>query len=653
MNMTPTGQSCVRYAVGAAIACLLAGIVAYRLTTRPDLKPRLAEQHAAQQDLSEDPPKDRWQPGEFVGSQKCGECHSDIARSFAAHPMANTLAAVVDAAPIEVIEGESAEFETQGRKYRVERDDDRMIHTEFMNDDDGKPIYEQSEEVQYAVGSGTNARTYLIDHGGVMFESPITWYTEKRIWDLSPGYHDNPSQRFSRRITDGCLQCHSGHPAPVGDGTSARFEEPPFRELGIGCERCHGPGKRHVDKFEAVDPNAAGNSEDMLIVNPARLDRQLQDSVCYQCHMAGERRILRKGKSYHDFRPGMATEDVWTVFVSPTPVAADGTAQFVSHVEQMQSSACFRGSEGSLRCTTCHDPHSSPAPSERDEFYRQRCNQCHADQGCSLSIEERERPPALNSCMHCHLPSSGSADIPHTSASDHRILRSPSRDADAVGDSQQHAVWSIFDDSDERMPEWEVQRARALALSEQAIEEGDQRLLFDAIAALEAASTRDSDDVEVLSTLGYFYCTTRNDAKAMTTLQAALRADPQNELSLKNLGMMALQNRAFDTGLRSCERYLEVNAWDPTLFGPYASLLANSGDLPAAVEAVERGLLLDPTQLKLRSFAVQLYARLGDQQKSLLHHRILSEISKRLESEEQSLSDRNEREPPEDSQRNP
>ena len=229
--------------------------------------------------------------------------------------MANTLASVADASPIEVIEDDSTEFEAQGCRYRVERLGDRMIHTEFMTDAAGKLVYEQSVEVQYAVGSGVTARTYLIDRGGIMFESPITWYTEKRIWDLSPGYHENPRQRFNRRITDGCIQCHAGHAAPIGDGTSNRFEDPPFLELGIGCERCHGPGKRHVEKFEADDWNADHETaEDMLIVNPARLDRRLEESVCYQCHMGGKRRILRQGKSFHDFRPGMATEDVWTVF---------------------------------------------------------------------------------------------------------------------------------------------------------------------------------------------------------------------------------------------------------------------------------------------------------------------------------------------------
>src|SRR5690606_25333328 len=163
---------------------------------------------------------------------------------------------------------------------------EQMIHTEFLTDEAGEVVYAQPVEVHYAVGSGTTARTYLIDRGGMLFESPITWYVGRQKWDLSPGYADDPRRRFNRRVSDGCIQCHSGRAAFIGDGTANRFEERPFLELGIGCERCHGPGRRHVEKFQSGDGDAGEETaEGMQIVNPARLDKHLAESVCYQCHM--------------------------------------------------------------------------------------------------------------------------------------------------------------------------------------------------------------------------------------------------------------------------------------------------------------------------------------------------------------------------------
>src|SRR2546430_2197079 len=52
---------------------------------------------------------------------------------------------------------------------------------------------------------------------------------------------------------------------------------------GIDCQRCHGPGSRHVElasggKSPPPEIRAA-------IVNPARFTRELQMDVCMQCHL--------------------------------------------------------------------------------------------------------------------------------------------------------------------------------------------------------------------------------------------------------------------------------------------------------------------------------------------------------------------------------
>jgi tetratricopeptide (TPR) repeat protein len=179
-----------------------------------------------------------------------------------------------------------------------------------------------------------------------------------------------------------------------------------------------------------------------------------------------------------------------------------------------------------------------------------------------------------------------------------------------------------------------------LALSDQAIEDLDPRLLGQAVMALEAVLPRDANDVDVLRSLGFLYGHARNHAKARSAFEAALQADPHDEMSLKNLGLMAYRTRSFDSGRRSYEAYLRLNKWDATMSGPYVALLAASGDLQAAVEAAERGLRLDPTERELRRVAAQLYARIGDRKKSQQHRDILREISNRLDPWDQKRRDR-------------
>ena len=61
------------------------------------------------------------------------------------------------------------------------------------------------------IGSGRQAFSYLIEHDGFLFESPITWYAKDRRWGLSPGYERRVS-RFERPILSECLvlPCQQG-----------------------------------------------------------------------------------------------------------------------------------------------------------------------------------------------------------------------------------------------------------------------------------------------------------------------------------------------------------------------------------------------------------------------------------------------------------
>ncbi len=161
---------------------------------------------------------------------------------------------------------------------------------------------------------------------------------------------------MTRPIVPACLNCHASGVAAT-PGTLNRFGNPPFREGGVACERCHGPGEAHIARMKAD-----GTRDD--IVNPAKLAPERRDSVCAQCHLSGEVRVMRPGASWDSYRAGDRLADSTTVFVR---AAATPGMRVTSHFEKLAQSACKRAS-GDCVCgatpattrTRCPAPRAAP-----------------------------------------------------------------------------------------------------------------------------------------------------------------------------------------------------------------------------------------------------------------------------------------------------
>ncbi|RMF87143.1 MAG: hypothetical protein D6741_20940, partial [Planctomycetota bacterium] len=97
----------------------------------------------------------------FVGSQKCAECHDEIAQAYELHTMSHAIAKVPDDRGVETVE--QAVIRPGGVcVYKVKKDERGWWHCEAAVDAEGKTIYEQWEQVHYAIGSGIRGRTYVI-----------------------------------------------------------------------------------------------------------------------------------------------------------------------------------------------------------------------------------------------------------------------------------------------------------------------------------------------------------------------------------------------------------------------------------------------------------------------------------------------------------
>lgn len=222
----------------------------------------------------------------YVGSEACAACHDGIARAYQSHPMSRSIVPVDVQAEDVKSDPETRLIAGKSRYFVVEGDSGALRHHERMADAHGELIYDQAVEMQFVVGSGRRAKAYLYGRGDLLFMSPINWYRQSGRWDLAPGYIADDPRRFERRASEECLSCHVGRAAIEGRGLN-RFAHPPFHEMAIGCENCHGPGESHI-AFRSGD--ASQQTEDP-IVNPARLDPVRRESVCYQCHLQAAARI--------------------------------------------------------------------------------------------------------------------------------------------------------------------------------------------------------------------------------------------------------------------------------------------------------------------------------------------------------------------------
>ena len=67
------------------------------------------------------------------------------------------------------------------------------------------------------------------------------------------------------------------------------------------------------------------------MINPAKLPPDRRDSICSQCHLSGDVRVMRPGANWQSFRPGDRLSDSVTVFVrsgGSIPIVGD----FANHL---------------------------------------------------------------------------------------------------------------------------------------------------------------------------------------------------------------------------------------------------------------------------------------------------------------------------------
>lgn len=376
-----------------------------------------SEEHTEVEMPSESPFLNLHDSVKYVGMSTCRQCHSDIHSTFMHTGMGQSFASASRQKSVADFNAHKPIFDQRFNYYYYPYWAGDSLYVREFRMEGRDTIHKLEQRIDYIIGSGQHTNSHLFSENGYLYQAPFTWYAQKRKWDLPPGFDEGAVTRFSRMISLECMSCHNAYPDFVA-GSENRF-----RSIlqGIDCERCHGPGSLHVQEKQAGKIIDTSKYTDYTIVNPKKLPLDLQMEICQRCHLQGNA-VLKPGKSFFDFKPGMRLREVFDVFM-PKYEGDDRRFIMASHVERLKMSPCYQHSNDALNCISCHNPHISVKVTGT-EVFNNTCKNCHGQTVNSMCTEsEHKRKEKSDNCVQCHMPKSGTEDIPHVTTHDHYIRK--------------------------------------------------------------------------------------------------------------------------------------------------------------------------------------------------------------------------------------
>jgi hypothetical protein len=318
-------------------------------------------------------------PG-FVGARACRECHQQKYNGFI-HTAHHKTSGLVEPSNVH------GAFSQPDNVLRT--GDENLNFT--MSERNGKYFqkvnfadWSMNFPLDVFTGSAKTGQSFLYWHHDALFQSHVSYLSEPDVWVPSPGYSGTQAE-YTRVIRTGCLECHITY---IDQKRGPNVYHRDSAIWGISCERCHGPGRDHV-QYHQDHPNEKTSK---YIVHPNDLPRERQLEICGQCH-AGSFALIGDAFSY---RPGDEL-DKFHKLLNPD-FEGVGSIHTSNQLTRLKMSKCFQESE--MTCTTCHNPHEN----QRGDLavFTKSCLNCHHRDHCGMSEELGDR--ITDNCIACHMP---------------------------------------------------------------------------------------------------------------------------------------------------------------------------------------------------------------------------------------------------------
>ncbi|MCB2227987.1 MAG: tetratricopeptide repeat protein [Desulfarculaceae bacterium] len=347
--------------------------------------------------------------GAYTGSQSCRECHERFYQLWAPSHHGTAMQAYSDAFAAAKLTPQAEPIKIRGESYQAQIGKGQgWVVEKTAKGDKRLPI-------KQALG-GKNIYYFLTPmEKGRLQTLPVAYDLNKKAWfdTAKSGIRHAGDQAVDWRdpvytFNTSCHGCHVSQYSLNYDLKTGDYRTT-WKEPGINCETCHGPGEAHVKVCQAAPKGTV--PKDLRITRGGRsFNHQQNNATCSTCH-------AKAIPLTQSFMPG---DDFWDHYdlalLEHSDYYPDGRDLGENYTYTSWLMSPCAGS-GKLDCLHCH---TSSGRFRQKKDPNQACLPCHAERVKNAPAHTRHKADSTgNQCIACHMPMTSFAGMHR---SDHSML---------------------------------------------------------------------------------------------------------------------------------------------------------------------------------------------------------------------------------------